>query len=92
MLASVEAKSIFIEEIKSKQFEDGDIDDHRTKIAIGKSQGITVDANGVLNYKGRMCVPRVDYLIPRLLAEVHGSRNSINLGVTKMYRDIKQVY
>ena len=38
LLANVEAKSMFIEEIKAKQFEDGDLDEIRTKIAIVKSQ------------------------------------------------------
>ncbi|XP_015073745.1 uncharacterized protein LOC107017951 [Solanum pennellii] len=92
LLASVEAKSMFIEEIKDKQFEDGELDEIRTKNATGKSQRTTLDANGVLNYKGRMCVPRVENLILRLLAEAHGSRYSIHSSVTKMYRDLKRVY
>ncbi|KAH0646659.1 hypothetical protein KY284_034543 [Solanum tuberosum] len=41
---------------------------------------------------GRICVPRVDDLIEKLLAESHGSRYSIHPGVTKMYRDLKRIY
>ena len=68
---------MYIEVIKAKQFEDGDLDEVRTKIAIGKSQVTTLDAQGVLNYKGKICVPRVD-LILRLLVEAQGLRHSIN--------------
>lgn len=61
-------------------------------IVIGESQGTTLDTNGMINYKGRVCVPRFDNVIPRLLVEAHGSYYSIHLGVTKMYRNLKQVY
>ena len=40
--------------------------------------------DGVLNYKGRIFIPRVDHFIPRLLAEAGDSRYSIHLSVTKM--------
>ena len=79
LLASVEGTYMFIEEIMSKKFEDGHLDELRKKIAIGNSQGTHLDANSLLNYKGRICVPRVDDLIPRLLVKAHGSRYSIQL-------------
>ena len=78
-----------MEDIKAKQFEDGNIEDHRTNIAIGKSQETTLDAHVVLNQKGRICVPRVDDLIQKLLMESHGSRYSIYPCVTYMYRNLK---
>ena len=92
LLACIEAKSISIEEIKAKISEYSDLDEFRTKIAIGKSQGAFLYGDGVLNYKGRMCVLRVHDLIPRLLVEAHGLPYSIHLGVTKMYRDMERVY
>ena len=45
-----------IEEIKVNQYVDEDINELSTKIAIGESQDTTLDADGVLNYKDRMCV------------------------------------
>lgn len=67
MLAIIEAKSIFIEKIKSKQFKDGDLDDVRINIATDKSQGTNLDANVLHNYKGRIYVQRDDDLIQRWL-------------------------
>ncbi|WMV37839.1 hypothetical protein MTR67_031224 [Solanum verrucosum] len=87
-----EVRATFIEEIKAKQFEDDNLNELKKKTAIGKSQETTLDAEGVLNFKGRICVPRVDDLIQKLLAESHGSRYSIHPGVTKMYRDLNRIY
>ncbi|WMV26267.1 hypothetical protein MTR67_019652 [Solanum verrucosum] len=91
-LASIEVRAIFIEEIKAKQFEDENLEELRKKTANGKAQETTLDADSVLNFKGRIYIPRVDDLIEKLLAESHGSRYSIHQGVTKMYRDLKQIY
>ena len=57
VFSSIEAKSMFMEEIKAKQFKDGNLGELRTKIAMGKSQDTTLDADGVLNHKGRIYVP-----------------------------------
>ncbi|WMV45901.1 hypothetical protein MTR67_039286 [Solanum verrucosum] len=92
VLASVEVRATFIEEIKAKQLEDKNLNELKKKIAIGKAQQTTLDAEGVLSFKGRICVPRVDDLIQRLLIESHGSIYYIHLSVTKMYRDLKRIY
>ncbi|KAH0644574.1 hypothetical protein KY284_032458 [Solanum tuberosum] len=60
----------------------------RRKTVNGKAQKTTLDADGVLNFKGRICVLRVDDLIKKLLGMSHGLRYSIHPGVTKMYQDL----
>ncbi|KAH0730183.1 hypothetical protein KY289_001371 [Solanum tuberosum] len=92
VLASIEVRATFNEEIKAKQFENENLEELRKKIAIGKAQGTTLDVEGVLSFKERISVPRVDDLIQKLLAESHGSRYSIHPGVTKMNRDLKRIY
>ncbi|KAH0745920.1 hypothetical protein KY285_007577 [Solanum tuberosum] len=92
VLASIEVKATFIEEIKAKQFEDENLNELKEKMANGKTQETTLDVDGVLSVKGRIFVPRVDDLIQKLLVESHGSRYSIHPGVTKMYRDLKRIY
>ncbi|WMV50347.1 hypothetical protein MTR67_043732 [Solanum verrucosum] len=72
VLASIEVRATFIDEIKAKQIEDENLEELRKKTAIGKAQKTTLDADGVLNFKERICVPRVDDLIEKLLAESHG--------------------
>ncbi|WMV24497.1 hypothetical protein MTR67_017882 [Solanum verrucosum] len=75
VLASIEVKATFIEEIKTKQFEDKNLEELREKIVISISQETTLDNEGVLNFKGRICVPRVDCLIEKLLANSHDHGN-----------------
>ncbi|KAH0729489.1 hypothetical protein KY290_000612 [Solanum tuberosum] len=89
VLASIEVRTAFIEEIKTKQFEDENLNELKKKTVIGKAQETTIDTEGVLSFKGRICVPRVHDLIQKLLTESRGSRYSIHPGVTKMYRDLK---
>ncbi|WMV41811.1 hypothetical protein MTR67_035196 [Solanum verrucosum] len=89
VLASIEIRPIFIEEIKTKKFEDESLNELRKKTLSGKAQDVFLDAGGVLSFKGKICVPRVDDLIQKMLIKFHGSRYSIHPGVTKMYRDLK---
>ena len=56
----------------------------------GEAEEATIDEEGVLRIKGRVCVPRVDDLINTILTEAHSSRYSIHPGATKKYRDLKQ--
>ena len=48
--------------------------------------------DGVLHYKGRLCVPDVVVLRQHILAESYNSIYSIHPGATKMYRDMRKVY
>ena len=48
--------------------------------------------DGVLRYKGRLCVPNVGELRKHILVEAHNSRYSINPCAKKMYRDLLEVY
>ncbi|WMV37103.1 hypothetical protein MTR67_030488, partial [Solanum verrucosum] len=68
VLANIEVRATFIEEIKAKQLEDENLVELRKKTVNGKAQETTLDADGVLNSKGRICIPIVDDLIEKLLA------------------------
>jgi hypothetical protein len=57
-----------------------------------KSPGFSEDKQGVLRYKGRICVPNVNELKDKILREAHESAYSIHLGRNKMYHDLKITY
>ena len=48
--------------------------------------------DGILRYKDRLCLPDVDDLRTRIVAEAHGSKYSIQPVSTKIYHDLKQIY
>ena len=50
-----------------------------TELVIGKlNKSFSLGENGVLRYKGRLCVPNIDGLRNRILEEAHGSPYSIH--------------
>ena len=57
---------------------------------IGENFSITQD--GVLNMKGRVCVPDVDDLRKLIMKEAHCSTYAMHLGSTKIYHTIKKNY
>ena len=89
LLACVEARSSFLDKIKGKQFNDEKFVRIRDKVLRGEAKEATIDEEGVLRIKGRVCIPQVDDLINTILTEAHSSRYSIHPGATKMYRDLK---
>lgn len=63
VLPSIELKHTYIEEIKTKQFQDEDLNKIRKKAVSDKAQDIVLDASEMLSFKERICVPRVDGII-----------------------------
>jgi hypothetical protein len=57
-----------------------------------KSPGFSEDDEGVLWYKGRICVPNVKELKDKILREAHESTYSIHPVGNKMYHDLKATY
>ena len=86
------AELSLVVEVKEKQQSDpillelkGAVNNHREEVFF---QG----GDGVLLYKGRLCVPDVGELRLNILAEAHNSMYSIYPGATKMYRNLREVY
>ncbi|XP_019256269.1 PREDICTED: uncharacterized protein LOC109234655, partial [Nicotiana attenuata] len=62
-------------------------------ILNNKTSAFSLGGNdGVLRCQGRLCVPDVDDLRERIMAEAHHSRYSVHPGSTKMYHDLKEIY
>ncbi|XP_069150847.1 uncharacterized protein [Solanum lycopersicum] len=87
-----ETESSLVVEVKEKKDSDpillelkGAVHNQRVEVF---SQGI----DGVLHYKGRLCILNVGEWTQHILAESHYSRYSIHSGSTKIYRDLQEVY
>jgi hypothetical protein len=57
-----------------------------------KSPGFLEDEEGVLWYKGRICVPNIKELKDKILCEPHEPAYSIHPGGSMMYHDLKATY
>ena len=62
------------------------------QIGNGKETEFTVNENGVLYYKDRVCVRDYNDLRKFILEEAHSGSFAIHPGSTKMYRDLKMSF
>jgi hypothetical protein len=88
----MEVGSGLLQEIHKGQIEDEKIQEIKHNIKEEKSPGFLEDNEGVLWYKGSICVPNIKELKDRILCEAHESTYSIHLGGNKMYHDLKATY
>ena len=59
---------------------------------VKMNESFALGDDNIIRYKDRLCVPDLDDLRTRNIAETHGSRYSIHPGSTKMYHDLKKIY
>jgi hypothetical protein len=88
----MEVGSSLHQEIQKGQLKDEKIQEIKHNIRGEKSSGFSEDEEGVLWYKGRICVPNVNELKDKILREAHESTYSIHQGGNKMYHDLKATY
>jgi hypothetical protein len=88
----MEVGSSPLQEIRRCQMKDEKIQEIKCNIKEEKSLGFLEDDEGVLWYKGKICVPNVKELKDKILREAHESAYSIHPGGNKMYYDLKATY
>jgi hypothetical protein len=88
----MEVGSSLLQEIQRGQLEDEKVQEIKRNIMEEKSPGFSEDDEGVLWYKGRICVPNVKELKAKILRVAHESAYSILLGGNKMCNDLKATY
>jgi hypothetical protein len=88
----MEVGSSLIQEIQNDQLEDEKIQEIKRNIKEENSSGFSEDDEGVLWYKGRICVPNIKELKDKILREAHESAYSIHPRGNKMYHDLKATY
>jgi len=91
-LGMLKITSEFLKNIKEAQKADVKFVD----LFIGENQtedgNFRVDDQGVLRFRGRICIPDNDEMKKMILEESHRSSLSIHLRATKMYHDLKKLF
>jgi hypothetical protein len=88
----IEVGSSLLQEIWRGQLEDEKVQETKRNIKEEKSYGFLEDDEGVLWYKGGICVPNIKELKDKILREAHESAYSIHPRGNKMYHDLKATY
>jgi hypothetical protein len=88
----MEVGSCLLQEFRRGQLEDEKVQEIKRNIKEEKPSGFSEDDEGVLWYKGRICVPNVKELKNKILHEAHESAYSIHPAANKMYHNLKATY
>jgi hypothetical protein len=88
----MEVGSSQLQEIQKGQVKDERIQEIKCNIKEEMSPGFLEDEEGVLWYKGRICVRNIKKLRDKILREAHESAYSIHPRGNKMYHDLKATY
>jgi len=69
---------------------DASLNKVREQLGSDEARDFALGSDGILRFKGRVCVPN-DAEVKRLIFEEgHKSRLSLHPGMTKMYQDLKE--
>ena len=64
----------------------------RDEAKEGKNTEFSLSSDGILNFRGRVCVPDDPELRTQILTEAHATPYSVHPGATKMYKDLKEKF
>jgi hypothetical protein len=88
----MEVEATLEQDIRKGQIEDAKIQEIKEQIKEGKAPGFSIDDQGTLWYKKRICIRELKEIRESILREAHDSAYSIHPGSTKMYHDLKSRY
>jgi hypothetical protein len=88
----MEVESMLEQDIRRGQLEDAKIQEIKEQIKEDKAPGFSIDDQGTLWYKKRICVLELKEIRESILREAHDLGYSIHPGSTKMYHDLKSRY
>ena len=92
VVAELIARPNLLNRVLEAQKKDEKISAIIDQIGDGKETEFTVNENGVLYYKDRVCVPDDNGLRKAILEEAHSGSFAIHPGNTKMYQDLKMPF
>ena len=89
VLESFSARPLLLQEIWEAQMQDPQLQRVRAVIQSGAPSEFTIRGDGMMLYRGRICVPASEPLKEMILQETHSSAYAMHPGSTKMYRTIR---
>jgi hypothetical protein len=87
---TIELEPTIEQDIRKGQKDDEKINEIRQLNIDGKGKDFCEDAEGVVWFKDRLCVPDIKSIWELILKEAHETTYSIHLGSEKMYQDLKK--
>nr|KYP60141.1 Transposon Ty3-G Gag-Pol polyprotein [Cajanus cajan] len=82
----------FLRQVGLKQLQDVELVKLLGLLGTEKAVGFELRGDGILRFKGRICLPQDAELKRVVLEKGHKSKLSIHPGMTKMYQDLKKTF
>ena len=92
IVAELIAKPDLLNQVMEAQKSDENFSTIVSQNREGKETEFSVNENGYLYYRDRVCVPNDDELKKSILEEAYSESFAMHLGSTKMYQDLKSSY
>ncbi|KAL5538466.1 hypothetical protein UlMin_045568 [Ulmus minor] len=86
----VQLQELLDKGIQGTQELDPELNRIREAVKNGTNTEFSLSSDGILNLRGRICIPNDEELRKQLLEEAHTTPYSVHPGATKMYKDMKQ--
>ena len=91
-LSELQVQSELITRVKDLQQSDPELQAIVTKLDSKANVEFSLNSNGLLYFRDRVCVPNNEELKRDILQEAHQSPFSVHPGSVKMYKDLKSLY
>ncbi|KAL5565156.1 hypothetical protein UlMin_028320 [Ulmus minor] len=83
-------QSTIFDGIKGAQELDSQLLKLKEHVLEEKNVEFSISTDGILHFKGRLCIPNDAQLKEQLLSEAHTTPYSVHPSATKMYQDLKE--
>ena len=91
-LYALEVQPTLIEEIRTAQAIDPQLERKRDEILVGKAPGFVIHENGTIRFHNRVCVPAVEELKRKILNKGHNTPHLVHPRGNKPYKDLNQTF
>ncbi|KAG8489111.1 hypothetical protein CXB51_017135 [Gossypium anomalum] len=92
LLAELQVRPTWVEQIKRQQLMDESLGSRFQQVEKGENSDFGLNSEGVLCFRGRMCIPKDSDLRMMILKEAHGGPCAMHPGGSKLYRDLRELY
>ncbi|KAL5570902.1 hypothetical protein UlMin_020499 [Ulmus minor] len=88
-MSTLTLQPTIFEGMKGSQELDPDLTKIREKMVRGENSEFGLSPDGILHFKGRLCIPNDPEMRNQILSEAHSTPYSVHPGTSKMYKDLR---
>ncbi|KAG8491253.1 hypothetical protein CXB51_014429 [Gossypium anomalum] len=92
LLAELQVRPTWVDQIREKQLKDESLVARFQQVKEGGTSEFGLNDEGVLCFRGKICVPRDSDLRQSILREAHGGLCAMHPRGNKLYHDLRELY